>query len=73
MWKVSAAWLIEQSGIEKGFQLGSARISTKHVLAITNPGQATTKDILQLEEHVRKSVADAFGITLHREPILAKI
>ena len=34
--KLSAAWLLENSGIRKGFRLGGAGISTKHVLALTN-------------------------------------
>jgi UDP-N-acetylmuramate dehydrogenase len=70
LWKIPAAWLIESSGISKGFALGNARVSTKHVLALTNPGHASTSDILSLERLIEKSVADAFGITLKREPEL---
>ena len=39
--KLSAAWLIEQAGFGRGFRLADAagaRISTKHTLALTNPG-----------------------------------
>ncbi|MFC6079757.1 UDP-N-acetylmuramate dehydrogenase [Sphaerisporangium aureirubrum] len=36
--KVPAAWLIEHSGFPKGYRRGPARISTKHTLALTNPG-----------------------------------
>jgi len=38
--KTSAAWLIEQSGFEKGFRHGGAMISSKHTLAISNSGNA---------------------------------
>jgi UDP-N-acetylmuramate dehydrogenase len=40
--KLSAAWLIEQSGINKGFSLAGsgAAISSKHTLAIVNRGNA---------------------------------
>ena len=39
--KLSAAWLIERAGIERGFALpgSGAAISTKHTLAIVNRGQ----------------------------------
>jgi len=48
--KLSAAWLIEQAGVQKGFALpgSGAGISTKHALAITNRGSATADDVLQL-------------------------
>ncbi|MGW4637987.1 UDP-N-acetylmuramate dehydrogenase [Sphaerisporangium sp. NPDC004334] len=36
--KVPAAWLIEHAGFAKGHRRGPARISTKHTLALTNPG-----------------------------------
>ncbi|GGK78902.1 UDP-N-acetylenolpyruvoylglucosamine reductase [Sphaerisporangium melleum] len=36
--KVPAAWLIEHAGFAKGYGRGPARISTKHTLALTNPG-----------------------------------
>ncbi|MDH2429939.1 UDP-N-acetylmuramate dehydrogenase [Sphaerisporangium sp. TRM90804] len=36
--KVPAAWLIEHAGFHKGYSRGPARISTKHTLALTNPG-----------------------------------
>ena len=39
--KVSAAWLIENAGIHKGDEVGGARISTKHVLALSYSGNAT--------------------------------
>jgi UDP-N-acetylmuramate dehydrogenase len=68
--KVSAAWLIERAGFGKGYERGSARISTKHTLALTNPGQATTKDLLALAAEIRDGVHDRFGVQLHPEPVL---
>jgi UDP-N-acetylmuramate dehydrogenase len=62
--KVSAAWLIENSGIHKGDEIGGARISTKHVLALTNSGTATASDIAALAKHARDKVQSTFGITL---------
>jgi len=68
--KLSAAWLIEQSGIKKGLQLGSsnAGISTKHALAITNRGGATAKEIAELARFIQERVAATFGINLIPEP-----
>ncbi len=65
--KVSAAWLIENSGIHKGDELGGARISSKHVLALTNSGTATASDIAALAKRARDHVQQAFGITLVAE------
>ena len=65
--KVSAAWLIENSGIKKGDEVGGARISSKHVLALTNSGSATAADIAELAKHARNQVKETFGITLEAE------
>jgi UDP-N-acetylmuramate dehydrogenase len=65
--KTSAAWLIENSGIHKGDTHGGARISTKHVLALTNSGDATAAEITELAQTAQKSVYEKFGITLVTE------
>ncbi|TDD24645.1 UDP-N-acetylmuramate dehydrogenase [Nonomuraea diastatica] len=69
--KVPAAWLIEQAGFPKGYELGPVRISTKHTLALTNPtGSAATADLLALARQVRDGVREKFGVTLVNEPVL---
>jgi UDP-N-acetylmuramate dehydrogenase len=69
--KASAAWLIERAGFTKGHGLpGPASLSTKHTLAITNRGTATTRDVLALAREVRDGVRDRFGVTLEVEPVL---
>jgi UDP-N-acetylmuramate dehydrogenase len=68
--KVSAAWLIEQAGIAKGFGRGDARISTKHSLALTNRGDATTADLLAVAGEVVSAVRARFGVDLAPEPVL---
>jgi UDP-N-acetylmuramate dehydrogenase len=66
--KVSAAWLIEQAGFNKGFTLnGRAALSTKHTLAITNRGSATSADISELAEHIVAGVKAKFDIELMPE------
>ncbi|MGW3245072.1 UDP-N-acetylmuramate dehydrogenase [Streptomyces sp. NPDC001070] len=67
--KTSAAWLIDKAGFTKGYGTGPARISTKHTLALTNRGAATTADLLALAREVVEGVRAAFGITLVNEPV----
>jgi UDP-N-acetylmuramate dehydrogenase len=68
--KASAAWLIERSGFAKGYGPGPVTLSTKHTLALTNRGGATTADLLALAREIRGGVRDRFGITLHNEPVV---
>ncbi|NBU31992.1 MAG: UDP-N-acetylmuramate dehydrogenase [Actinobacteria bacterium] len=67
--KVSAAWLIEQSGLGKGFGLNQrVTISTKHSLAITNRGNGTSSDVFELADYIQSQVVSKFGIQLEIEP-----
>ena len=69
--KTSAAWLVEQAGFPRGYpEGGAARLSTKHTLAITNRGSATTGDVVALAREVRDGVHNRFGIELVPEPVL---
>ncbi|HEY6684515.1 MAG TPA: UDP-N-acetylmuramate dehydrogenase [Propionibacteriaceae bacterium] len=70
MIKTSAAWLIEQTGFAKGYGHGSARLSSKHTLALTNQGGATAADLLSLAREIRAGVKAKFGIELVAEPVL---
>lgn len=65
--KTSAAWLMEHSGVVKGEKLAGAQISNKHVLALTNSGDATAEDIIELAKRARKKVYEKFGIKLEAE------
>lgn len=69
--KLSAGWLIEGAGFAKGHpgEAAPMRLSTKHTLALTNRGSARTKDLIALAREVRAGVEDAFGVTLHPEPV----
>jgi len=71
--KTSAAWLIENAGFGKGYGTGSARLSSKHVLALTNQGGATAKDVLSLAHQIQDVVHAKFGITLTPEPTLVGV
>lgn len=70
--KLSAAWLIEHAGFAKGHPGPGGRVSlsTKHTLALTNRGPATTGDLLALAREVRDGVRARFGVTLVPEPLL---
>jgi UDP-N-acetylmuramate dehydrogenase len=70
--KLSAAWLIEQSGVHKGFGLpgSKAAISSKHALAISNRGNATAEEVVELARFIQTQVSNKFGINLIPEPNL---
>lgn len=75
--KLSAAWLIEHAGFSKGFRLADdpagAQISTKHTLALTNPGEATTASLIRLARTIRDGVLAEFGVELTNEPVLVGV
>lgn len=70
--KLSAAWLIEHSGVERGFRLpgSGAAISSKHTLAIVNRGAASAADVAELARYVVQRVQAEFGVLLVPEPNL---
>jgi UDP-N-acetylmuramate dehydrogenase len=68
--KIPAAWLLERAGFVKGYGVGAAGISTRHTLALTNRGGATSADIEGLQQEIVRGVEARFGIVLEREPVL---
>lgn len=68
--KTSAAWLIEHAGFGRGYALGRVSLSTKHTLALTNRGGATTRELLRLAARVRDGVAERFGVEMVPEVTL---
>jgi UDP-N-acetylmuramate dehydrogenase len=81
--KVPAAWLIGQAGFGKGYQGPrqaeggrpgpAAHISTKHTLALVNPGDARTADVVGLAREIRDRVRNIFGVELASEPVLVGV
>ena len=81
--KVPAAWLIGQAGFQKGYQGAgqpgggrpgrTAHISTKHTLALVNPGDARTADVVGLAREIRDRVRDIFGVELASEPVFVGV
>ncbi|XQJ10466.1 UDP-N-acetylmuramate dehydrogenase [Curtobacterium sp. L3-7] len=70
--KLSAAWLIEHSGVHRGYALAGshAAISSKHTLALTNRGDATAAQVAELARYVQLTVLNRFGVSLVPEPVV---
>ena len=72
--KVPAAWLIEHAGFGRGYPgSGPARISSKHTLALTNRGGATTAEVIALARQIVAGVRTTFGVELVTEPVLVGV
>jgi UDP-N-acetylmuramate dehydrogenase len=73
--KLSAAWLIERAGFSRGFGhdrgRGTVALSSKHALALTNRGGATTAELLALARVIQAGVEHRFGVRLVPEARLA--
>ena len=61
-----AGKLIEDCDL-KGFSVGGAQVSEKHAGFIINRGGATANDVLNLIDHIKKTVFDRFGVMLECE------
>ena len=70
--KLAAGWLIEKSGIAKGLRHGHVGVSSAHALALVHHGGGTTRELLELAEHIRARVQEAFGVELEREPVVMR-
>ncbi len=66
--KLPAGRLLEQIGA-KNISVGGAKVFEKHANIIINDGTATSKDIRELADILKKKVFDSFGITLEDEVI----
>jgi UDP-N-acetylmuramate dehydrogenase len=71
--KLSAAWLIERAGLQRGYRRGAAGISTRHTLAIVNCGEAGADDVVGLAREIRDRVRERFGVTLTPEPVFVNV
>ncbi len=68
--KISAGWLIEQSGLTKGTRRAHVGISDRHALALVHHGGGTTAELLEFAREVQERVRERFGVLLVREPRL---
>lgn len=67
--KLSAAWLVERSGMAKGTRRGAVGISDRHALALVHHGSGTTAELLNLAHAIKGQVAALLGVTLQIEPV----
>jgi UDP-N-acetylmuramate dehydrogenase len=69
--KLSAAWLIDHAGFSRGYGHdwgpGTVALSSKHALAVTNRGNATTAEVMKFVAHIREGVEQRFEIRLGPE------
>ncbi len=61
-----AGKLIEEAAL-KGYRIGGAMVSEKHAGFVINYDHATSKDIYELIEHIKKEVYMRFGVELEPE------
>jgi UDP-N-acetylmuramate dehydrogenase len=71
--KISAAWLVEKSGLSRGYGSGHVGISSKHALAIVNHGGATAAEVLALKDQIQQRVEEIWGVRLEPEPVMVGI
>ncbi|RKX27370.1 MAG: UDP-N-acetylenolpyruvoylglucosamine reductase [Candidatus Zixiibacteriota bacterium] len=64
--KLAAGRLLEEVGA-KELCVGGACVSEKHANIIVNSGRATSKDIRELADILKKRVCDRFGVELQQE------
>lgn len=63
---ITAGELIELAGL-KGFQIGGAKVSEVHANFFVNSHGSTSKDMLELINHVKERVDCIFGVQLKEE------
>lgn len=64
-----AGKLIEDAGL-KGYSIGGAEVSTLHAGFVINKNNATSSDVLQLIDYIKKTVFEKFGVKLSLEAII---
>lgn len=69
--EMAAGFMIEQAGL-KGAKVGGAMVSLKHANFIINYDNATSHDIIELIQLVRKKVQEQYGVLLELEQVIVK-
>ena len=67
--KLSAAWLIERAGFQKGQREGPVGLSTRHALAVVAHDGARAADVLAFARRVQAVVEERFAVRLSPEPV----
>ncbi len=64
-----AARLIEDCGLQ-GYRVGGAQVSEKHAGFVVNTGGATSHEVYELLDHVRRTVFEQTGVVLEPEIVI---
>jgi len=67
--KLSAAWLVQHAGFERGHRDGRVGLSSRHTLAIVCHDGARASEVVALARTVRGRVEERFGVRLVPEPV----
>lgn len=65
--KLAAAYLMEQSGFQKGYREGNVGISPKHSLSLINFGNASAGEVKALADKIKNVILEKFGVKLEEE------
>jgi len=65
------AQMIDEAGL-KGFSVGGAQVSEKHAGFVINKGNATSKDVTELIDHIKTEIKKLYGIDIETEVITVK-
>ena len=69
--RLSAGWLVEQSGFRKGHRAGDVALCDHHALGIVNvSGRASARQIAGFAGDIRQAVWAHAGVALEPEPVL---
>jgi UDP-N-acetylmuramate dehydrogenase len=68
--KLAAGWLIEKSGISKGFTRDGVGVSSAHALCLVHRGGGSTRALMALAAEVIAAVQRVFAVNLEPEPVL---
>lgn len=63
-WKLSAAWLIDHTGLKSEFHVGGASIYPNQCLVLINKDHATAADVVALANKIRAAVKKKYFIDL---------
>lgn len=64
--KLAAGWLIDRAGL-KGFRMGRVGVHERQALVLVNFGGAAGSDVIDLAQHVQKTVFEHFGVRIEPE------
>ena len=60
---------VDEAGL-KGYSVGDAEVSTKHAGFVVNKGKATAKDVLELVDHIKKTIKEKNNLDIELEIIV---